>query len=100
MVKGFHVGDKNDASFYAGILISAFALAESCTGMFWGGLSDRYGRKPIVMLGCASTVLSLLIVGFSQSFTVALMGRVIGGALNGNIGEHIFGMCQDIQRHN
>lgn len=54
--------------------------------MFWGGLSDRYGRKPIVLLGCASTVLSLLIVGFSQSFTAALLGRVIGGALNGNIG--------------
>lgn len=33
LVKDFHFGDKSNASFYAGILISAFALAESITGM-------------------------------------------------------------------
>lgn len=86
MVKGFEIGDPNDASFYAGILISAFALAESVTGMWWGGLSDRIGRKPVLLLGCFGTMLSLLIVGFSRSFTTALIGRVLGGMLNGNIG--------------
>ena len=86
MVKDFHIGGRNDASFYAGILISAFALAESLTGMWWGGLSDRVGRKPVLLLGCAGTMLSLLVVGFSTSFTVALVGRIIGGILNGNIG--------------
>jgi MFS family permease len=86
MVKSFDVGDKNDASFYAGILISAFALAESITGMWWGSLSDRVGRKPVLLLGCFGTMLSLLVVGFSTTFTVALIGRILGGVLNGNIG--------------
>ncbi|PGG96545.1 hypothetical protein GX51_07778 [Blastomyces parvus] len=86
MVKDFHIGPESSASFYAGILISAFALAESLTGMFWGGLSDRVGRKPILLFGCVGTMLSLLIVGFSTSFWVALLGRIIGGILNGNIG--------------
>ncbi|KAL8243671.1 hypothetical protein R6Q59_009929 [Mikania micrantha] len=86
MVKGFQIGDPNDASFYAGILISAFALSESLTGMWWGGLSDRIGRKPVLLLGCFGTMLSLLAVGFSRSFTAALIGRVLGGMLNGNIG--------------
>lgn len=35
------------APFFAGVLISAFSLAEACTGMYWGGLSDRIGRKPV-----------------------------------------------------
>ena len=84
MVKDFHVGDRSSASLWAGIFISAFALAESITGMFWGGLSDRMGRKPILLLGCGGTLISLIVVGFSTNFWVALAGRVLGGLLNGS----------------
>ncbi|CZT08227.1 related to E.coli tetracycline resistance protein TCR1 [Rhynchosporium agropyri] len=86
LVKKFHVGDENDASFYAGLLISAFALAESLTGMWWGSLSDRVGRKPVLLAGCAGTMLSMIMVGFSSNIWMALAGRAIGGFLNGNIG--------------
>ncbi|KAK1138331.1 hypothetical protein N8T08_002828 [Aspergillus melleus] len=86
MVKDFHVADGENASFYAGILVSAFSLAEALTGMIWGGLSDRIGRKPVLLSGCFGTMLSLLIVGFARNFWVALFGRALGGILNGNIG--------------
>ena len=82
MVRDFRVGHKDSASFYAGIFISAFALAESLTGMFWGGLSDQVGRKPVLLVGCAGTLVSLLIVGFSTNFWVALAGRALGGLLS------------------
>lgn len=46
-----HYGaSESQAPFFAGILISAFSLAEACTGMYWGGLSDRIGRKPVCYL--------------------------------------------------
>ncbi|KAK2759329.1 hypothetical protein FQN54_002807 [Arachnomyces sp. PD_36] len=86
MVRDFGIGDESNASFYAGILISAFSLSESLTGMFWGGLSDRIGRKPVLLSGCFGTLISLLIVGLSPNFWVALVGRIVGGFLNGNIG--------------
>ncbi len=86
MVKSFHVGNKNNASLYAGFLICAFAFAESFTGFFWGALSDRVGRKPILLFGCVGTVLSLLLVGFSTNIWLALVGRTLGGFLNGNAG--------------
>lgn len=86
MVKSFHVGREEDASFYAGVLISAFSLFEAAAGMFWGGLSDRIGRKPVMIMGCCGTMISLLMVGFSKSFGFALAGRAIGGVLNGNVG--------------
>jgi MFS family permease len=76
----------NTASFYAGLLISAFSLSEALTSMFWGVLSDRIGRKPVLLLGCFGTMLSMLVVGFAPNIWVALIGRVAGGLLNGSIG--------------
>ncbi|OJJ46300.1 hypothetical protein ASPZODRAFT_66988 [Penicilliopsis zonata CBS 506.65] len=86
MVKDLHMAEGEDASFYAGILIAAFSLAEALTGMFWGGLSDKVGRKPVLISGCLGTMLSLLLVGLAPNFWIALIGRALGGALNGNIG--------------
>lgn len=83
MVLDFGVGDRSTASFWAGIFISSFALAESLTGFAWGGVSDRLGRKPVLLIGCAGTLVSLLIVGFSTNFWVALAGRALGGLLSG-----------------
>ena len=82
MIQDFHVGDRSNASFYAGIFISAFAFAESLTGFLWGGLSDRVGRKPVLLVGCVGTLISLIVVGFSNSFWLALTGRTIGGLLS------------------
>jgi MFS family permease len=54
--------------------------------MYWGGLSDKIGRKPVLLVGCAGTVLSMIVVGFSSNIWLALFGRAVGGFLNGNIG--------------
>jgi hypothetical protein len=85
MVKDFQGGDDTNASFYAGLLVSAFAVAEACTAMTWGTVSDRYGRKPVILIGLAGTALSSLVFGFAINFWVALGARVIGGLLNGNV---------------
>lgn len=85
-IKRLQIGNEDDASFYAGLLISSFALAEASMGMYWGGLSDRVGRKPVLLLGCVGTMFSMIMVGFATNIWVAVLGRAIGGLLNGNIG--------------
>ena len=84
MVKDLGVAPE-DASFYAGLLVSAYAVAEALTSMGWGALSDRVGRKPIVLSGLVGVALSSLIFGLSQSYWVAFAARLLGGALNGNV---------------
>ncbi|EEY14849.1 conserved hypothetical protein [Verticillium alfalfae VaMs.102] len=55
-------------------------------GMYWGGLSDKIGRKPVLLIGCIGTMFSLVMVGFASNIWLALIGRALGGLLNGNIG--------------
>ena len=86
LVKRFEIGNEEDASFYSGLLISAFSLAEAVMGMYWGGVSDRIGRKPVLLLGCVGTMISMVMVGLSSNIWFALAGRAVGGLLNGNIG--------------
>lgn len=79
------LGMEEDAGFYAGLLISAYAVAEAITSMGWGTLSDRIGRKPVVLFGLVGVAISSLIFGFAKTYWVALLARFVGGALNGNV---------------
>lgn len=85
MVKDLHHGDEHNASFYAGLLVSAYAVAEALTAMMWGAISDKYGRKPVVLFALCGVCLSSLIFGLSKRYWVALLARFVGGALNGNV---------------
>ncbi|KAH8151023.1 uncharacterized protein LAJ45_04724 [Morchella importuna] len=87
MIKSFgNAKTDNEIAVYAGLVTSAFAFAEFTTGMMWGRISDKYGRKPVLIMGLVGTMLSMIIFGFAKSFPVALLARAVGGALNGNIG--------------
>lgn len=84
MVQDLNGSDAN-ASFYAGLLVSAYAVAEALTAMIWGTISDRYGRKPVVLIGLCGVAISSLLFGLAKQYWVALLARFIGGSLNGNV---------------
>ena len=68
---------------YAGMVTSAFAFAEFSSGVAWGRISDKVGRKPVLLAGLAGTALSTLVFGFAQKLEIAVLGRALGGLLNG-----------------
>ncbi|TLD26760.1 hypothetical protein PspLS_05138 [Pyricularia sp. CBS 133598] len=84
MVKDLGI-DEGQAPFYAGLVVSAYAVAETLTSMGWGALSDRVGRKPIVLSGLVGVGLSSLTFGLATNYWVAFAARLVGGALNGNV---------------
>ncbi len=68
-----------------GLLFSAYPLCQLVAGPILGRLSDRYGRRPILIFSQAGTALSFLILGLSRNFTVMLLARMLDGASGGNI---------------
>jgi MFS family permease len=70
----------------AGIMQGSFAAAQLCTAMLWGRFSDHGGRKRVLLVGLSGTMISCIGFGFSKTFWQAMVFRMIGGALNGNVG--------------
>ena len=68
-----------------GLLFSAYPVCQLVAGPILGRLSDRYGRRPLLIFSQAGTALSFLILGLSRDFTVMLLARLLDGASGGNI---------------
>ncbi len=84
MILSFDItSDKRQIAVYVGMVTSAFAFAEFSAGVAWGRISDRVGRKPVLLAGLTGTALSMLVFGFASSLPVALLARALGGLLNG-----------------
>jgi len=87
MIRSFNITDDDrQISVYAGMVTSSFAIAECSCSAMWGRLSDRVGRKPVLLVGLGGTGISMLTFGFARSLKVALAARFVGGLLNGNGG--------------
>ncbi|KAH9164613.1 MFS general substrate transporter [Lactarius sanguifluus] len=79
-------GDQRRVGYYTGITASVYYAAEAATVLHWNRLSDRVGRKPILLSGLLGTTVSITMFGLSRSFWSLVLCRLLGGALNGNIG--------------
>ncbi|KAF8323817.1 MFS general substrate transporter, partial [Clavulina sp. PMI_390] len=77
------VNDPERVGFYSGIVESVFALASLVTIMPMSFASDRWGRKPVILLGMTGLGLSLVLFGISRTFAALLLSRSLGGALGG-----------------
>ena len=52
---------------------------------YWSSLSDRIGRKPVIMLGITGATVSAACFGLSKSLWMMIFSRSIAGALAGNV---------------
>jgi MFS family permease len=69
-----------------GMLGAAFNVGQLFGSLLWGRLSDRIGRRPVMLLGLMGTVFSISVFAFSVNFEMAIAARFAWGLLNGNIG--------------
>ncbi|KAF3003151.1 hypothetical protein E8E13_008878 [Curvularia kusanoi] len=77
---------ENEIARWAGLTSAIFSICQAFTGLIWGAASDRYGRKPIILVGLFNTMLTMLLWGFSTSLPMAMTARALQGLGNGNVG--------------
>ncbi len=87
--------DVNATALYTGILTSIYALCEFLVAPALGVLSDRYGRKPILIFSLLGSAIGYLLLGIGGSLGVLFLGRIIDGLSAGNIST-IFAYVGDI----
>ena len=66
-----------------GLLFSAYPMCQLVAGPILGRLSDRYGRRPLLIVSQAGTALSFLILGLSRDYWIMLLARMLDGASGG-----------------
>ena len=68
-----------------GLLYSVYSFAQLLFSPIWGGLSDRVGRRPIMLMSTLGSTLSYLLFAFSHSFALLFLSRLLAGIMGGNI---------------
>lgn len=86
MASTFPEVNPGQVGVYVGTIASAFALAQLGTNFFWGWLSDRIGRKPVILMGTLFTAACFVAFGFVRTLWQAVLVQALMGLLNGNQG--------------
>ena len=77
--------DLSTAGYLAGWVESSFAATQACVVLSWGRLSDRIGRKPVLLVGLSGVAVSMFCMGFSETLAGIIASRCIAGAFSGNV---------------
>jgi multidrug resistance protein len=69
-----------------GLLVSAYAIAQLLSAPFWGRVSDRYGRRPALLVGLSAQVVAYIVFAYADTLWLLLLSRLIQGGGGGTVG--------------
>jgi MFS family permease len=73
------------AVLFGGVLSSFFSILQFIFAPFWGAISDKRGRRGVLLMTVAGTALGYLVWVLSGSFWLFLLSRIVTGAFSGNL---------------
>ncbi|WP_339253451.1 MFS transporter [Sporosarcina sp. FSL W8-0480] len=85
------------SEIHVGGLLTVYSLASFFTAPFWGSLSDRTGRKKLIMVGLIGFSLSFFLFAFFiENLTMLYLSRVVGGIFSGALYTAVTGFVGDM----
>ncbi|KKZ60096.1 hypothetical protein EMCG_00787 [[Emmonsia] crescens] len=85
MIRSLGISE-NEVAKWVGLTSAIFSVCQGLTAVAWGAVSDRIGRKPVIIAGLCITMIFSLMFGFSTSLPMAILARACVGLGNGNVG--------------
>lgn len=85
-VNSFYVESLGASAATVTLLSATYSLMQFIFSPFWGKLSDRYGRRPIILISVAFSALGHLIFGLSSTIFTVFAARMLAGFGNANLG--------------
>jgi DHA1 family multidrug resistance protein-like MFS transporter len=70
------------SSLHLGLIMAVFSFFQFIFAPIWGSISDRIGRKPVLLIGLVGYALAHIINGFASSVAMLLVSRAVGGILS------------------
>ncbi|HSX10084.1 MAG TPA: MFS transporter [Candidatus Saccharimonadales bacterium] len=98
IVQHYMPGASNeDIAFNVGLMLSLYSVCQFFAAPPLGALSDKYGRRPILLFCLLGSAIGYLLFGIGGSLTILFLGRIIDGLTGGDIST-IFAYIADVTK--
>src|SRR4029079_6312381 len=82
----FYAREMGGGALVVAILMSAFTAAQLLSAPSWGGIFDRDGRRPALLIGLSAACIAYVVFAFANSIWLLLLSRLVQGAGGGTVG--------------
>ena len=74
-----------EVGLWVGLLMTSYSALAISILPFWGSVSDRIGRRPVLMIGLVGNTVFFTMFGLANTLFIALAARFMAGVFNGNL---------------
>src|SRR6059058_3019353 len=82
----FYARELGGGALIVAILMGAFTAAQLLSAPLWGRFSDKYGRRPALLVGLSASCVAYVVFAFAGSIWLLLLSRIVQGAGGGTVG--------------
>jgi MFS family permease len=82
----FYAREMGGGALIVAILMGSFTAAQLISAPWWGRFSDKYGRRPALLVGLSAACIAYVVFAFATSIWLLLLSRLVQGAGGGTVG--------------
>jgi len=76
----YYARDLGAGSLLVAVMVVSFTAAQLLSAPLWGRFSDRYGRRPALLVGLGAAAIAYVVFAFASTIWLLLLSRVVQGA--------------------